>query len=129
MPALAFGKIASVIGIKGFVAIGLALALAIMWWRADTISGQRDAAIQARANEQAAHTVTKASLSQCIARSEAYVAEGLRRQKAAAEALRAQEKRSAALDAQIARLRATKPTQAEIEACESPAAVLDSEGL
>jgi len=41
---IAAGKIAAAIGIKGFVAIGMALALAVCWWGWTRAAGARDEA-------------------------------------------------------------------------------------
>lgn len=129
MPVLASGKIASAIGIKGGIIIALCLALGIMWWRADSISGQRDKAVQLAANERAAHAVTRASLDDLQQRLATYIADGKRRSEAAERAVEAQQARSAVLDAQIARMRSQRPTAVEIERCETPASVIGAEGL
>lgn len=42
------------LGIRGLIALGLAVALAAVMWRADRISGQRDAAMQTIAEMKAA---------------------------------------------------------------------------
>lgn len=126
---MTFATIARAIGIRGFIAIGFAVALGIVMMRADTISGQRDKAIQRAANEAAAHSVTKASLANLEQRLAVFIADGARRSGAAATALRRQQERSAALDQQIARLRAVKPTVAEIEQCRTPGVILDATGL
>lgn len=112
----------------GIIAL-LLVALGIVMWRADAISGQRDKAIQRAANEAAAHAVTKASLAKLEQRLAAFIAAGERRTEAARKAVEAQEARSAALTAQIARLRSTRPTAVEIERCESAGDVLRAEGL
>jgi hypothetical protein len=125
----ALGKIAEFIGLRGFIAIGFAVALAVVMWRADAISGQRDKAIQRAANEAAAHSITKASLANLELRLAVFIDEGEQRTKAAQTALRRQQERSAALDAQIARIRAGKPTAANLERCETPQAVTAANGL
>lgn len=129
LPALSLGKIAGAIGIKGGAILALSLAVAFMWWRADVISGQRDRAIQDRANEAAAHAVTKASLDNLEQRMAVFIREGQERQEAAAQRLREQQERSAALGEQIARIRAEKPSAGQIERCETPGAVIQAEGL
>jgi hypothetical protein len=127
--AMTFTAIARMIGISGFIAIGLAVALGIALWRADVISGQRDAAVQAAANERAAHSVTRASLDNLEQRLAVFIADGKRRSEAAERAVEAQRERSAALDAQIARMRSQAPTAANLERCETPASVIEAEGL
>lgn len=122
--------ILSAIGIKGFISIGLALALGITMWRADVISGQRDRAIQERANEQAAHAVTKASLTTLEKTMAIYIEDGKRRSEAARDALEAYQGQSQSLGRQIERLRsAASVAIPEPERCPSPAVVLETEGL
>jgi len=121
--------ISSFLGIRGFIALGLAAILAFVCWRADVISGQRDDALQSVAMEKAAHAVTTASLDQCISRSEAYVKEGQDRQKAATEALEKQKAVSQALDQQIARIRAERASTGDQVECVTPRSVMEAEGL
>lgn len=47
------------LGIKGGIIIALCLALAVMWWRADTISEQRDEARATIAEMEAAQVVAE----------------------------------------------------------------------
>jgi ABC-type branched-subunit amino acid transport system ATPase component len=124
-----FTMIARAIGIRGFIAIGFAAALALMWWRAGVWQDRAEEQAQAAANERAAHAVTRASLDNLEQRLAVFIADGDRRAEAAARALREQRERSAALDAQIARLRSQVPTAGEIERCETPAGVLSASGL
>ncbi len=125
-----FLTIARAIGIRGGIAILLAIALGITMWRADAISGQRDEAIQGKANEAAAHSVTKASLALLEEKLATYIKDGERRQKAAQDALEAQQERSASLDRQIGAIRSQRAsTPAVVERCETPEVVLSAEGL
>jgi hypothetical protein len=121
--------IARAIGIRGFIAIGFALAFAFMWWRAGVWQGRAEEQAQAAANERAAHAVTRASLSQLEQRLAAFIDDGERRSRAAQEALAEQRGRSAALGEQIARIRAQRPAAGDLAACRSPGAVLAAEGL
>jgi flagellar biosynthesis/type III secretory pathway protein FliH len=134
---LAFASIARAIGIKGFIAIGMALALAIVMWRADRISAARDHAIERVYAEQAAHAVTLASnatLKAAIAKANAEAqarADALTaaRKEAAASDLRLAEARVAS-DSQIARLRALGAATGAQEACPVPEALAGAlEGL
>lgn len=128
MPGL--GAIASFIGVRGFIAIGLALALLISHLSDKHHIHQRDNAIQQAANERAAHAVTKASLEALIAKDEALVKDGKQREEAARKAVEAQKAASASIDRQIARLRSARPTTPpEPDKCPTPSAVGASEGL
>jgi hypothetical protein len=127
--AMTFTAIARMIGIRGFIAIGLAAALALMSWRADVWQDRAEEYAQAAANEKAAHAVTRASLDNLEQRLAVFIADGKRRSEAAERAVEAQRERSAALDAQIARMRSQAPTAANLERCETPASVIEAEGL
>jgi uncharacterized protein HemX len=127
--AMTFTAIARMIGVRGFIAIGLALALAFAWWRAGVWQERAEEQAQAVANERAAHSVTRASLDNLEQRLAVFIADGKRRSEAAERAVEAQRERSAALDAQIARMRSQAPTAANLERCETPASVIEAEGL
>lgn len=62
MPAIDFARIFRAIGLRGFLAIGLTVALAIVMWRADAISEQRENARNALATEIAQHEVSRQSV-------------------------------------------------------------------
>jgi uncharacterized protein HemX len=126
---MTLATIARLIGIRGFIAIGLALALAFAWWRAGVWQERAEEQAQAAANERAAHSVTRASLDNLEQRLAVFIADGKRRSEAAERAVEVQRERSAALDAQIARLRSQGATAGEVERCESPASVIGAEGL
>jgi hypothetical protein len=126
--------IARMIGIKGFIAIGLGLALAFTMWRADVLSGRLETSQQNLANEKAAHAVTTASLNLLQEKLATYIKDGERRSKDAQKALEAQKDRSAALDKQIDRIRSARASVGAIgitdeTPCETPAVVLQAEGL
>jgi hypothetical protein len=80
-------------------------------------------------DERKAHAVTRASLDNLEQRLAVFIADGKRRSEAAERAVEAQRERSAALDAQIARMRSQAPTAANLERCETPASVIEAEGL
>lgn len=50
------------LGIRGSIAVAFAIALGIVAWRADAISGQRDHYRDAYSMEQARHAVTRQSV-------------------------------------------------------------------
>jgi hypothetical protein len=125
-----FAAIARAIGIRGFIAIGFAVALAFTMWRADVLSGRLETSQQHLANEKAAHAVTTASLRLLEEKLATYIKDGERRSAAAEKALQAQQERSAALEAQAGRIRTVRvSTPAVPERCETPEVVLESEGL
>lgn len=133
---LAAGSIAKAVGIKGFIAIGLAIALGVVMWRADAISEDRERIRNALATEKANHAVTRQSV-QTLADK---IAELNREANARADAFEAAKRAAAAeterlrelaegSDARIARLRemAERPATA---GCEAPADLLSElEGL
>ena len=55
-------KAASFLGVRGFIALGLGLALALVMWRADSISRDREKLRNELAGERAAHAVTRQSV-------------------------------------------------------------------
>lgn len=125
LPALAAGKIAGMIGVRGFIAIGLALALGIAMWRADAISDSREEARNALAAERAQHAVTRLSLATLESELAKMVRDGTLRAERLEEAMEAQDERSAALRAQAARVRA----EGGVDACVTPDAVRNAGGL
>lgn len=127
LPALAFGKIASSIGIKGFVIIGMALALAVMWWRADAISDSREEVRNALAAERATHAVTRSSLATLESELGKMVRDGELRAERLEEAMEAQDERSAALREQAERIRAQAGSGGD--PCATPDAVRGASGL
>jgi Flp pilus assembly protein TadG len=128
-----FLTIARAIGIRGGIAIMLAIALAFVMWRADALSGKLEASQQHLANEKAAHAVTTASLALLEEKLATYIKDGERRSEAAAEALEAQQARSASLDKQIGAIRSQRAKATDmgipISQCETPEVVLSAEGL
>lgn len=125
LPALAAGKIASAIGIKGFIAIGMALALGIAMWRADVISADREDLRNTLAAERANHAVTRASLATLERELAKMVRDGELRASRLAEARQEQERRSGALREQAARIRA----ETGVDACVTSDAVRNAGGL
>lgn len=122
-----FSIIARAVGIKGFVAIGLAVALGIVMWRADAISGQREALRDTLAAERAQHAVTRSSLNTLQRELEKMVRDGELRASRLAEARQEQAERSEALREQAARIRAEAGSGGD--PCATPAAVREARGL
>lgn len=125
MPA--FATIARAIGIKGFVGIGLALALGVVMWRADAISKDREALRNTLATERAEHAVTRLSLDTLQRELEKMVSDGQLRAGRLAEARQEQEQRTEALREQAARIAATAASGGD--PCVTPDAVRGAEGL
>ena len=114
---LMLAKLASAIGIRGFIAIGFAVALALVMWRADVLSGKLDDARFEIATERANHAITRGSVAllektiadmnaEALARAEAFedsrrlAADEAERLKRAARASQGQIDRLRALAAQ-----------------------------
>ena len=74
------------LGIRGCIAVGLAMALAFAMWRADSLSERLDEAKAALAGEQVRHALTRASLAELEQRHAAIVADGRARDERVAEA-------------------------------------------
>ena len=124
IPGLAIGKIASTIGIKGFAMIGLGLALAIVMWRTDAISGQRDHEREQRIAAEYKLGVSNASiatLEEALAR---YIGDGKARRIAGLAALEAQAGKSKALRDQAASTRAMIDTLEPDNQCRTPGFVM-----
>ena len=123
MLANLFAPLAMKIG--GGIIAALVLALGLTMWRADSISGQRDAMQQALANERAGHAVTIASLDALQAELQEMVDDGTLREERLQEAQEAQEVVTQSLEAQAAQIAASAPNVT----CETVDAVLNAEGL
>lgn len=122
-------KLAEAIGIRGFIAIALAIALGIVMWRADTISGQRDDAIQAKATEVAQHAVTRQSVATLQAELAKFIGAGKAAKIAGLAAIEAQAKDSAKLQAQADAIRAEMANLQPSGQCRTPDSILNAEGL
>lgn len=123
MPGI--GIIAKAIGIKGFIAVGLLIALGIAVWRADAISADREELRNALAAERATHAVTRVSLTTLERELAQMVRDGELRAERLEEALEAQDERSADLRKQAERIRA----EGAVDACVTPDAVINARGL
>lgn len=123
---IAFGTIARTIGIRGFIAIGFAIALAIVMWRADAISNDRETLRNTLATERAQHAVTRQSLTTLQRELEKMVRDGELRASRLAEARAEQAERTEALRDQAARIAAQG---ASGDPCETPSSVREATGL
>lgn len=122
---IGLASVARTIGIKGGVIIALGIALAIVMWRADAISADREAMRNTLAAERAQHAVTRQSLATLESELGKMVRDGELRAERLEEALEAQDERSAALRAQAERIRA----EGGVDACVTPDAVRGASGL
>lgn len=111
------------LGIRGAIALGMAAALAFTMWRADHISGQRNAALEALGGEKVAHEATRVSLAELEKDLAAIVQDGRDREGrlAAARARAAREAKSMQRD--LEKLRAASPT----DPCKTPEVLFDVE--
>lgn len=102
-------------------ALALLVALAVVMWRADAISGQRDAAREAFAMSEAKHTITRQSLDTLAEKLTAYVSDGdARKSRVADLALEAK------AGAEAMRAEATEIEAAVAVMCETPDINLES---
>lgn len=124
MPA--FATIAKAIGIRGFIAIGMAVALGIVMWRADAISSDREALRNTLATERAQHAVTRQSLVTLENELKKMVRDGELRAQRLTQARQEQQERTEALREQAARIRAEGAPEGD---CVTPEAVRGAEGL
>ncbi|UPT53067.1 hypothetical protein [Synechococcus phage Yong-M3-232] len=97
---------AQAVKLLGGAALALALALAIVIWRADSISAQRDAYRDNLTAEQTRHAVTRASLASLELRLAVMVREGELRQERLEKAMKAVEAETAPLREQARALEA-----------------------
>jgi chromosome segregation ATPase len=126
--------IAKFLGIRGFVALGFAIALGVVMWRADAISGQRDHYRDAYSMEQARHAVTRQSVEALTTAVEDLNEQAEQRAEAFAEAQELAEKREKELerarrssDATIASLRQLAAREGQ---CATPSDLAElAEGL
>lgn len=122
-----FAAVFRVIGVRGFIAIGLALALGVAMWRADAISGERDKLRTALAGEQARHAVTRQSLATLQRELDAMVKDGEMRAERLAQARREAIEATAGLREQAARIGAVAASPGD--PCVTPDAVRGAKGL
>lgn len=125
------GKLWGMIGIKGLISIGLAIALGIVMWRADVISGQRDDLRNKYAGEVARHEITRNSVDTLEQALGMYVGAGQAARLKQLAAIEAQEEISAELQRQADEIRAqleAGPPESDCK-CATPGIILRSDGL
>jgi hypothetical protein len=129
---IAVAKGLKAIGLKGFLAIGLGLALVIVMMRADQISKDREALRTSLAGERAGHAITRQSVALLRQSLEAFVGAGQAARIAQLAEIEAQAKDSAALQDQADAIRAELEALGEREPderCMTPRSVINAEGL
>lgn len=129
--SLTFAKVGQAIGIRGAIAIVLAIALGIVMWRADSISEDREDLRNDLAGEKSRHEISRNSIETLEAALAKFVGAGQASRIAQVEAIEAQAKDSAELQAQADRIRSEMETLAEGDPCDcsTPGSILDAEGL
>ena len=92
--------------VSGGLIVTLGLALSVVMWRADTISGQRDAYRDRLSGEEARHSVTRQSVQHLEASLAKQIGAGKAARVAQLAAIEAQAEKSAKLRAEAAEIRA-----------------------
>mgnify|MGYP006206408459 CR=1 FL=1 len=87
MPVVDFARLFRAIGIRGAIAIALAIALGVVMWRADSISQSREKLRNEYAAETARHAVTRQSVETLIGELQRMVEEGEARRERVADAM------------------------------------------
>lgn len=126
LPALAAGKIASAIGWRGFVAIGLVIALGVQTLRLSNAHGDLEDKRNELATEMAQHAVTRLSLGTLQRELEKMVRDGEMRASRLAEARQDAKERTVALLSQADAIRAAGASE---DPCATPDAVRNAGGL
>jgi cell division protein FtsB len=110
-------------------AVALALALAVVMWRADAISAQRDDLRADLATCEARHAVTRQSVATLELSLGRYVGAGKAARVAQLAAIEAQADDNARLEAQAAAIRAEMAAMEPGPGCETPDSIRNAEGL
>lgn len=118
-----------VIGIRGSVAIGLAIALGVVMWRADAISGQRDEWQRKAVASDLKLSISNASIAELQASLSRYVGAGKAAKVAQLASIERQAKDNAALQAQADAIRAEMAAIGPSEGCDTPDAIRSAKGL
>lgn len=113
-------KAAQAIGIKGMISIGLAIALAVVMWRADVISGKLETKRDELAAEKANHQITRNSVDILEGELAKYIGAGRAAQAAQLAAIEAQAKKSASLRLQAADIRGMLDSIEPDDECRTP---------
>jgi predicted negative regulator of RcsB-dependent stress response len=126
---VAAAKVAKAIGLKGFVIIGLLIALGIVIWRADAISADREDQRNKLAAERAQHAVTRNSVDTLTASLAKFVGAGQASRIAQLAAIEAQAEDNARLQGQADAIRAEMASLAPDGRCATPSSIINAEGL
>ena len=129
---LTFARIAKTIGIRGGIAILLALALIGVTIYSHHISGELEHKRDELAAERAAHSISRQSVTILQQSLEKFVGAGEAARVAQLAAIEAQAKDSAALQDQADAIRAEMEAMGERAAdpnCRSPGSILNAKGL
>lgn len=129
MTGWTFAKVAKAIGIKGFVIIGLAIALGIALWRADAIASDRETIRNNLATERAQHAVTRNSVDTLTASLAKFVGAGQAARIAQLASIEAQAEDNARLQGQADAIRAEMAQLAPDGRCATPSSIINAEGL
>lgn len=129
---LTFAKVAKAIGIKGFISIGLGLALLFVMMRAHGLSGDLEAKRNELAAERAGHAITRQSVTILQQSLEKFVGAGQAARVAQLASIEAQAKDSKSLQAEAEAIRSEMSKIGERPAdpnCRSPRSVINARGL
>jgi len=110
------------LGIRGAIAAGLALALAFVMWRADSLSERLERAKGATVAEQTRHAITRASLALLEQRHAAIVADGRARDERVAQVRANPPREVVVIRRDIERL----ATAVAVDPCVTPSEVMNA---
>lgn len=125
--SIAWAKVAEAIGIRGAIAIALAIALGLVMWRADVISGKLDGKAQELADERAGHQVTRNSVEILEGELAKFISAGDAARVAQLAAIEAQAPKSAAMRAKAAEIRSMIDQIEPDDQCRTPDFVMGDE--
>lgn len=117
-------ELATRIGIRGYIAIGLALALSLMAWRANSLSNELESKRDELAGEKAAHQITRRSVDTLQEVLEKYVGAQKAARIAQLASVEKQAKKSAAMRERAAAIRA-EIDSLEADDCRTPDFVME----
>lgn len=129
MAGFSFAKLAEAIGLKGFIAIGLAIALGVVMLRADAISKSREQVRNDLAAERAGHAITRNSVATLEASLSKFVGAGKAARVAQLASIEAQAKDNAELQSQADAIRAEMATLGKDGSCKTPGSIMGAKGL
>ncbi len=117
--------------VLGGLSLALAIALVVVVWRADVISGKLEDKRDELAREEARHAVTRQSVGILEGELAKFIGAGKASRVAKLASIEAQAKDSARLQQQADVIRAEMATQAEGDPCDcsTPGSIINAEGL